>query len=224
VLSPLKSLDFVVPDAELAAASSVISAASAITDLPWTLVTCPDTKTCYKSDPDTSWPTPTFHLHIDGHTPPSLYVVCLFLQSETLWFLPPFGVSLANPRANPLPRYLALACDQTALPHYVSGLGTGFFASDQTVVLVPKIHILLESGMRITARDHGKRAGNYAGVIIDYIGLYINARGFLDIDLLPGPFRWLYKTMNDSSKHSPLEWQVKLMRTCGVPVEESDYR
>jgi hypothetical protein len=106
----------------------------------------------------------------------------------------------------------------------VSGLGIGFFASDQTVVLVPKIHILLESGMRITARDYDKKAGNYAPVIVEYIGLYIEARGFLDISLLPGAFRWLYKTMLDSSKHSPREWQLKLMRTCGVPVEESDYR
>jgi hypothetical protein len=214
----------VVPDAELAAAGNVISAASAIADLPWTLIACPDTKTCPKNDPDGTWPTPTFHLHIDGQRPDDTSTVCLFLQSETLWFLPPFGTSLANPRANPLPRYLALACDQTALPHYAAGLGNGYFTSDQTVVLVPKAHILLESGMRITARDYDKRAGNYASVIINYMNLYIRSRGFLDIDLLPGPFRWLYKTMNDSSKHSPLEWQVKLMRMCGVPVKESYYR
>lgn len=148
------------------------------------------------------------------------YGVGLYVQSETLWFLPPLDATLANPKANPLPPYLAFACDRTALPPDKPTFGMGVFDSDETVVLVPKAHTLTEALMRIMAADDGNRTGSYAGAHFCYIGIYVEQRGFLDIDLLPRAFANIYKTMKEGSMGTAL---IELKRTLGVPVRPKFY-
>ncbi|KAK4038320.1 hypothetical protein C8A01DRAFT_37707 [Parachaetomium inaequale] len=228
------ALDLVVPDAKLAAASEVISKSK---DLGFTLLACPDTTTCFHSEPNQTWEIPSFHLHIEGtegrkdleprHRIPA--AVTLFPQSETLWFLPQLDASLANPRANPLPRYLALASDTTALPTFVLDeidMGRGVFKSDKTAVLVPRAHILTEALMRIMARDHGKDVGLFAGSAVGYMSFYVEKRGKLNIDLLPEPFGKLFRayTSNDEKERMHMkEVLFRLMRAVGVPVEPEEY-
>jgi hypothetical protein len=150
------------------------------------------------------------------------YGVGIYVQSETLWFLPPLGATLANPKANRLPRYLAFACDLTALPPYEIGMGRGAFDSDQTVVLVPKAHILTEALMRITARDDGTKVGAYSAAHFCYIILYVEKRGILDIGLLPEPLARLYEEFRDGLGPSgPI--RTKLKRTLGVLVPPRFY-
>lgn len=220
-LIPAQSLDLVIPDAMLAAATEVISTSK---DLTWTLGACPDTTTCPNSQPNRHWPVSDVHLHIEQTDPRVTAAVCLFPQSKTLWFLPELGASLANPRANPLPRYLALASDPTALPPFEIGMGRGLFRSDQTVVLVPRAHILTEALMRIMARDHGKSAGMHAGAIVGYMSLYVERRGLLNISLLPEPFGVLYAAHTKDESVTGRELMVRLMRTLGMPVKPSEYR
>lgn len=188
------------------------------------LLACMDT-TCLMSSADRPYPPSEFHLHVKGATTgqPCIFTVCVFRQSETLWFLPPFDASLASPRARQLPSYLALACDRTALPPFEIGMGRGVFESDQTVVLVPRAHILLEALMRIMARDLEKKAGTYAYAMFGYIGLYVEKRGLLDTSLLPEPFGMLYKNARDGPMYPP-EIVMRLRRTMGFPVDPSDYR
>jgi hypothetical protein len=145
--------------------------------------------------------------------------IALHLQSETLWFLPPFDSSLANPRGCQLPRYLALANDETAVPPHQGDLGLGAFEVDQTVVLVPKVHILTEALMRIAARDYGKTVGTYGAAHIGYMQLYVEPFGDLDLSLLPEPFKKLYE---EHRKGSSPELRVRLLRTCGVPLWDKE--
>ncbi|KAL2017208.1 hypothetical protein VTK56DRAFT_2415 [Thermocarpiscus australiensis] len=189
------------------------------------LVACPDTTTCLDgTSPNRTHPHPAFHVHIEGVTnPSSLSAVCLFPQSETLWFLPPLSPYLASPRAHPLPRYLALACDRTALPPFQIGMGRGAFDSDQTVVLVPKVHVLTEALMRIMARDAGKIVGGYAVQHFAYIDLYVHQCGFLDIGLLPEPFGKIYEEFREGPVPTR-DIILQLRRAVGVPVDESLYR
>ncbi|KAK4234269.1 hypothetical protein C8A03DRAFT_37959 [Achaetomium macrosporum] len=212
-------LDLVIPDASLAAASEAMTAAR----FSPPLVACLDPTTCIDgSSPDRQHPHPAFHMHIEDTTPGlTVSSVCLHLQSETLWFLPPLRASLASPRTCRLPRYLALACDRTALPPDELGMGRGVFHSDQTVVVVPKAHILTEALMRIMARDRYERVGMWAVQHFLYIALYVEERGILDLRLLPEPLGKLYKELTGRGHGNAM---VKLMRTLGVPVLERLYR
>ncbi|KAK4038041.1 thioredoxin reductase [Parachaetomium inaequale] len=216
------AIDLVVPDAEFAAAREILATNCANFTQP--LFACPDPTTCPKISPTRPHPPSAFHLHIQGATSHLVTsAVCLFLQSETLWFLPPFDASLASPRAHQLPRYLALASDRTALPPYRIGMGRGVFDNNQTVVLVPKSHILLEALMRIMARELGKRCGDQAVQTFSYIELYVDRDGFLDVDLLPLPFGKIYK--NFKGGVVPVkDCLLKLRRAVGIAVEPNMYR
>jgi hypothetical protein len=99
------------------------------------------------------------------------YAVSLYVQSKTLWFLPPLGPSLASPRANPLPRYLALASDPTALPPLEVGKGKGIFSFKETMVLVPRAHILTEALMRMMARESRKQSGHFVSSVRAFINI-----------------------------------------------------
>jgi hypothetical protein len=156
---------------------------------------------------------------VEGHR--STSSVCLHRQSETLWFLPPLEASLASPRAGPLPPYLALACDKTALPPFKLGMGQGAFRSDETVVLVPKAHIYTEALMRIMARDDDKRVGTYAVAHFLYIEQYVRGRGIFDVSLLPRPLGELYE---EFVSDKPLKnTMAKLKRVVGIPVDAKYY-
>ncbi|KAK4234336.1 hypothetical protein C8A03DRAFT_37892 [Achaetomium macrosporum] len=141
-------VDLVIPDVSLEAAKGILTTSR----FSKALVTCPDPTTCDAgSSPGRQHPHPAFHMHIEG-----MDSIALHLQSETLWFLPPFDPSLANPRGCQLPLYLALACGDTAVLPHQSRLGMGAFQLDQTMVLIPKAHVLVEALVGIAARDYGK--------------------------------------------------------------------
>ncbi len=170
------------------------------------------------NSPDSQRPHPAFHMHIDQE---GGYAAQLYLQSETLWYLPPLSASLALPRACQLPPYLALACDRTALPFYGRGPERGAFESDQSVVLVLKAHMLTEALMRIMARDYCTKRGTHVMSDFLYILRYVEKLGFLDLDLLPEPFKKIYEDFNRPPELEPVE---NLQRTLGIPVHESFYR
>ncbi|KAK4234484.1 hypothetical protein C8A03DRAFT_37753 [Achaetomium macrosporum] len=217
----IPQLDLVVPDASLATASKAMTAGR----FSPPLVACPDPTACLDgSHPDRKHPHTAFHMHIEGTTPTrAVPCVCLYLQSETLWFLPLFSPALASPRTCRLPPYLALACDRTALPPDEIGMGRGAFLSDQTVVLVPKAHILTEALMRIFARDSAKKVGAWAGAHFAYIITYVHDLGFLDVDLMPEPLANFYKEYK-AGLTGYGDITLRLKRTLGVPLLEEHYR
>jgi hypothetical protein len=151
--------------------------------------------------------------HIDG-----MSFLDLFLQSETLWFLPPFDASLANPRECQLPRYLAFGSHDNAVPPHQSqmgGGGMGAFLLDQTVVLVPKAHILTEAAIRIMARDYYKECHSHSQSLVEYVSIYIDPLGYLDPNLLPEPFDRIY---TERKPGKTPEFYTRLLRSCGTPL------
>ena len=210
----------------MAAASEILTTGTYTQSPVPALVPCPDTTTCPFTSADRPHAPCSFHVHFEGATHRLITrAVCLFVQSETLWFLPPLSASLASPRADLLPRYLALASDLTALPPFQIGMGQGVFGSDQTVVLVPRVHILLEALMRIAARDHGKVVGGTSMAYVMYIPIYVEKRKILDLDLLPVPFKDVYKGWTDDKEPRPFrDFTLMLLRALGVPVDASHYR
>ncbi|KAH6854734.1 hypothetical protein B0I37DRAFT_410801 [Chaetomium sp. MPI-CAGE-AT-0009] len=210
VLTVTHSLDFVIPDASLAAAKEVMMTSKQLTQ---PLIACPDTATCPGNSAGSSTPPPAFHLHIQGachHL--STTTVRLFLQSETLWFLPPLSALLASPRAHPLP---VIACDLSVLPPSDTIRDSnGAFVSGQTVVLVPKTEIMLEAYMRIMGRDWGTPL--FYEMDVCYMSLYVERYGFVDPDLLPPPFGALYKAFTKETMPM-VDVMVALRRAMGLP-------
>ncbi|EAQ87794.1 predicted protein [Chaetomium globosum CBS 148.51] len=150
------------------------------------------------------------------------YGVGIYVQSETLWFLPPLDPTLANPKSDTLPPYLAFACDRTALPPEAPGFGMGAFNSDETVVLVPRAHILTEALMRIMAVDYGTPMGLWSEQHYCYIERFVEKRGLLHLDLLPRPLANIHKAFRDGPE-SIGKVHVELLRTLGVPVHPKYY-
>jgi hypothetical protein len=206
-----KWFDLVVPDESVAAAAEILKTGS----FPVRLIPCPDPSTCEDgSSPSRKHPHPAFHIHIEDFK-----AIALHRQSETLWFLPPLNASLANPLAGELPSYLALASDETAVPPHQRHQDMGAYEVDQTVVLVLKAHTLTEALMRIAARDlTNEKVGGFALAHLEYIKIYVEPFGYLDLSLLPEPFAKYYKNLN---KWNPVDWNSKLLRTCGVPLWDS---
>jgi hypothetical protein len=101
-------------------------------------------------------------------------------------------------------------------------MGKGIFSSSETMVLVPRAHILTEALMRIMARDYWKRAGNNTPSILGYMHLYVEPRGLLNVELLPEPFGMLYKNYMNGPMNTS-EFEMKLLRAVGVPVQASEY-
>lgn len=185
------------------------------TQLTQPLNACPDTATCPQNSAASRKPLPAFHLHIQGAwNNLSTTTVRLFLQSETLWFLPPFEAFLASPRERPLPEYLILASDTTILPRNRSGYGNGAFTSDQTVVLVPKSEILVEAYMRIMARDLWTPLTSYEN--LNYMAQYVEEPGFMDTELLPAPLRGVYEAFRDLSMPM-MDIMKNLRHAVGLP-------
>lgn len=98
----------------------------------------------------------------------------------------------------------------------------GAFHLDQTVVLVLKAHILTEALMRIMAHNYNTKVGAHVMQHFLYIPIHIENLGFLDLDLLPEPFKKIYEDFrHESATTKPLE---RLQRALGRPVYESFYR
>ena len=142
-------------------------------------------------------------------------MVRLFLQSETLWFLPPFSASLASPRAHSVPEYLVLACDTTILPRGRDGHGNGAFLLDQTVVLVPKSEIMVEAYMRMMARDWGTPLCSLEN--LSYMSEYVEECYFMDPELLPEPLQEVYIDFRELEMPA-FDIMKKLRLALGLPL------
>lgn len=150
-------------------------------------------------------------MHIKG----SEITVALYLQSTTLWFLPPLDGSLSSTKNLRLPSHFVLASDQTVLPPWRPGRGSGVFKSDSDSVVVPRSHILLEAFLRLYARDTGKRIGSFAMSMIGYMEEYVDDDGLLDANLLPEPLKQFYEELRHGSK--PVrQWTREFKEALGV--------
>lgn len=129
-----KSVDFVIPDDRLDVGIKVLGRFQYLTP-------CPDQEVCPSSRQEQYIPPPAFLLHVKS----SELTVTLYPQSQTLWFLPPFDTSLSSVNGLKLSPYFVSASDQTVLPPWRPGRGSGFFKLDGDPVIVPKSHVLLES-------------------------------------------------------------------------------
>lgn len=178
---------------------------------------CSNSEVCASSSPERCTPIPAFHVH----TKISEVTVGVYLQSETLWFLPPLRESLSSPKVLELPSYFVFASDQRCLPPRRPGRGSGFFKSSEDQVIVPKSHILLESFLRLYARDSGKRIGAFAMPMIGYMEEYVDDDGLLDAKQLPEPLQSLYGELREGKK--PVrQWTKELKAALGVPVQDSE--
>ncbi|KAL9079253.1 MAG: hypothetical protein Q9157_001871 [Trypethelium eluteriae] len=208
LLTLCKSIDFVVPDDHLEAGAKALAQIQS-------LKPCLDQEVCPTSSLMRPTPPPAFHLHIDA----SEVTVALYLQSKTLWFLPPLDSSLSPPWRLKLPQHLVLASDQTVLPPQRPGRGSGFFKSDQPPVLVPQSHVLLEAFLRLRARDLGERMGSLAMPMITYMWEYVDDDGFLDTSQIPEPLRSSYQELKEGKK--PVrQWSMELKEALEISDEQ----
>ena len=205
-----KSIDFVIPDDSLRLGSQTLTQFKTFTP-------CPNGETCPSSSQERPTPPPAFHVHIEE----SEVTVGLYLQSDTLWFLPPLDSSLLSPNQPQLPSQFILASDQTILPPWRPGRGSGGFTSGSDTVVIPKAHILLEAFLRLYARDSGKRIGGFAMAMIAYVEEYIDDDGLLDTTQVPEPLKTFYLELRQGRK--PVrQWTKELKCALGILEEDSD--
>lgn len=182
------------------------------------LVPCPDPASCPATSKKRPTQPPAFHAHLDDN---SEVTAGIYLQSDTLWFLPPLDHSLLFPEKLDLPPYFALASDQTVFPPWRPGRGAGVFISTADAVIAPRPHILLEAYMRLYARDQGKRVGSFGIAMIVYMESYVDADGLLDANLLPEPLRTSYRELKEGKKPTR-QWMLELKQALGVIQEDSE--
>ena len=203
-----KSIDFVIPDARLMAGTKALTHLKSLTP-------CPDRETCPSSSQERYTPPPAFHMHTED---PEV-TVGLYLESETLWFLPPLDSSVLVPNKLKLPSHFILASDRIILPPWRPGRGSGVFKSDGDSVVVPKSHILLEAYLRLHARDSEKRIGGFGIAMIAYMQGYVDDDGLLDADQLPEPLKTSYRELRQGEK--PVgQWTKELREALGIPEED----
>ncbi len=207
-----KSLDFVIPDDHLRVGTKALTQFKSLTP-------CPDREVCPSSSQERHTPPPASHFHIKD----SEVTVALYPQSETLCFLPPLDNSFSSPKKFKLPSQFILASDQTVLPPWRPGRGSGVFKSDCDPVVVPKSHILLEAFLRLYARDSGKRIGAFAMPMIGYMEEYVHDDGLLDTNQLPEPLKTSYKELRQGRK--PVrQWTKELKEILGILEDSEDDR
>lgn len=89
--------------------------------------------------------------------------VALYAHCRILWFIPEMGnhLTLDEQHTYLLP-HLTVASNSAALPPRRPGRGSGFFTTSEYPVIVPRLHLLMETFMRLYLRDSKKREGAYA--------------------------------------------------------------
>ncbi|KAK4242188.1 hypothetical protein C8A03DRAFT_40462 [Achaetomium macrosporum] len=211
VPSIIGSIDFVIPDDCLEAGAGALAKCNG-------LVPCPDPLACPVTSKKRTTQPPVFHAHLDDD---SEVTAGLYLQSDTLWLLPPLDHSLLSPSKVDLPPYFALASDQTVFPPWRPGRGAGVLNnSGVDAVFAPRSHILLEAYMRLYARDQGKRVGCFGLAMIAYMEGYVDADGLWDANLLPEPLRTSYRELKVGKKPTS-QWMLDLKEALGVAEEDS---
>ncbi|KAF2278516.1 thioredoxin reductase [Westerdykella ornata] len=207
VPSIVGSIDFVIPDGCLQTAVNALSSNERLTQ-------CERGELCPISSPEGFTPPPAFHMHLDA----SDLAVGLYLQSEMIWFLPSLDTALSSPQQDELPAYFVLASDETVLPPYRLGMGSGALPQGGHLVLVPTSVVLLEAYLRLWARDWRKRQGGMGIAMIAYMQEYVEKEGFLDGDQLPEPLRTFYRELKEGEK--PVrQWSEELSMALGVSDE-----
>jgi len=133
---------------------------------------CPDLKVCHDTSRLRLTPPPTFHVQgLRSHS------VSLFAIRDSL-------VSNASrlvsriPKELELPLFFVFASDQTVLPPWWPGRGSGLFKLGQCPIIIPKSHVLLEAFMLLYARDWEKRTSGFSMAMIAYIEQYVDEDGF----------------------------------------------
>ncbi|KAK1976402.1 hypothetical protein LZ30DRAFT_753506 [Colletotrichum cereale] len=173
---------------------------------------CPSPTTCPTSSQERRTPPPAFHVHINALE----ITIALYLQSETLWFLPLLDNSLVSLDQSQLPSYFALASNQDLLPPKRPGRGSGVFKYRKRPVVVPKSHVLLEAYLRLYARDYGRPVGALAMAMIGYMEEYVDDDGLLDASQLPEPLKTLYTKLHEGKK--PVrQWTKELKHSLQIP-------
>ncbi len=188
-LTASKSIDYVISDDDLAAGITALSSFDG-------LAACVQGELCQSRSPRSPSPLPAFHIHIIG----SKVTVALYLQSKTLFFLPPFDRSLALPRNAKLSLPFVSASDQDVLPPQRLGRGSGAFVSTKYPVVVPRAHTLLEAFLRLYARNVETQYKNFAMAMVAYVEEYVDDDGFLDINLLVEPLKTFYLDLREGKK------------------------
>jgi len=204
VPSIMASIDFVIPDNCLSAGTEVLTRFDG-------LVSCPDSEACSTSSQQRPSPPPAFHTHLKDLD----VTVSLYLQSETLWSLMPLDRSLASPTEVKHPSCFVFASNQTILPPWRPGRGSGFFKPSQYPLIVPKSHILLDAFMLLYARDFGKRMGAFAMPMIGYIEEYVDEDGLLETKQLPEPLLTFYRELREGEK-TVRQWTKQLREALGL--------
>ncbi|KAK7421631.1 hypothetical protein QQX98_002098 [Neonectria punicea] len=205
VPSIIGSIDFVVPDPCLQMGAEVLAQFS-------NLASCSNAA-CLTSSPERPTPPPSFHVHIKS----SEVTVSLFLQSETLWFLPPLDNRLLPAENLDLPPSFILASDTTVLPPWRPGRGSGVFTSTEIPVVVPKSHILLQAFLLLHARDAWNPARGFSISMIAYMEECVAADELLDANQLPELLRKLYMELM-GGKTPVRQWTKELQRALGGVV------
>ncbi|KAI7364568.1 hypothetical protein KC354_g5598 [Hortaea werneckii] len=204
VPSIIDSVDFVVPDCQLQAAAKILD------DFD-TLEPCPGINVCLAGSHDRCTPPAAYHVHIRGST----LTLGIYIQSETLWFLPEFDQSLVFPPTLDYHSHFVFASDKRTLPPERLGRGSGAFKEDFVPVLVPRAIVLLEAFLRLYARDRGKKIGSCAMQMICYIEEYVDDDGYLRESRLPEPLQTLYVELKED-RMSVRQWLEKLRAALGV--------
>ncbi|KAI7472901.1 hypothetical protein KC357_g5641 [Hortaea werneckii] len=208
VPSIIDSVDLIVPDGQLQAAAKILYELD-------TLEACPDVNVCLAGPHNRCTPPAAHHLHVHCST----LTVDIFIQSETLWFLPELDQSLVFPPTMDLHPHFVFASDEGTLPPKRLGRGSGAFEEDFVPVLVPRAIVLLEAFLRIYARDRGKKIGSCAMQMICYIEEFVDDDGYLRGSRLPEPLQTLYVELKED-KMPVRQWLEKLRAALDVQPEQ----
>lgn len=182
------------------------------------LESCSDQENCHCSSATRPTPPPGVHYHLKG----SEVTVGLYVQSETLWFLPRLDKKLSSPSERTLSEHFVLASDKSVLPPWRPGRASGVIPLPQgDLVVAPKSHVLLEASIRLFARDSGTRIGSFAMAMIAYMEEYVDDDGYVDVEKLPIVLRRHYSELREGQK--PVrQWRKELRDSLGISYTESD--
>lgn len=117
---------------------------------------------------------------------------------------------------------LVAASDRTVLPSWRPGRGSGAITVDEgeTTVMVPRAPVLLEAFLRLYARDADKQIGSFAMAMVDYMELYVDGDGLLDVTQLPNPIKHFYQELKEGDK-SVSQWTKELQEALGVHADDA---
>ena len=176
---------------------------------------CPDINSCIAGPHDRYTPSAAHHVHVRE----SKLTVGIYVQAETLWFLPELDQTLVFPTTLDTHPHFVFASDKHTLPPARLGRGAGAFKEGLSPVLVPRAIVLLEAFLRLYARDYDKQIGSFSMQMICYIEEYVDEDGYLHDSRLPEPLQMLCEELKQDVK--PVrQWSADLRAALGVQPEQ----